>query len=277
MFYYAVAIGHKTGVYNKWEDCKKNIENFKNPIYRKFDNVDDANNFILKHKDKTITKIDDKYDKDSIYVYTDGACFNNGSKNAKAGIGIYISDDNINNVSRELEGDKLTNNIAELTAAIEGINIIKKQDIKNKVIVTDSEYVIKCATTYGAKLAANEWKTSRDKTPPNVELVKRLYELTNKYKINFKHIMAHTDNKDIHSLGNYNADKLANESIQVSKQHDGLFPPIKKDNEKIIYLNVSFAEKDKAKAKGAKWNPERKKWYIYENNEYKDELLKMYS
>ena len=277
MFYYAVAIGHKTGVYNKWEDCKKNIENFKNPIYRKFDNVDDANNFILKYKDKTITKIDDKYDKDSIYVYTDGACFNNGSKNAKAGIGIYISDDNINNVSRELEGDKLTNNIAELTAAIEGINIIKKQDIKNKVIVTDSEYVIKCATTYGAKLAANEWKTSRDKTPPNVELVKRLYELTNKYKINFKHIMAHTDNKDIHSLGNYNADKLANESIHVSKQHDGLFPPIKKDNEKIIYLNVSFAEKDKAKAKGAKWNPERKKWYIYENNEYKDELLKMYS
>ena len=277
MFYYAVAIGHKTGVYNKWEDCKKNIENFKNPIYRKFDNVDDANNFILKYKDKTITKIDDKYDKDSIYVYTDGACFNNGSKNAKAGIGIYISDDNINNVSRELEGDKLTNNIAELTAAIEGINIIKKQDIKNKVIVTDSEYVIKCATTYGAKLAANEWKTSKDKTPPNVELVKRLYELTNKYKINFKHIMAHTDNKDIHSLGNYNADKLANESIHVSKQHDGLFPPIKKDNEKIIYLNVSFAEKDKAKAKGAKWNPERKKWYIYENNEYKDELLKMYS
>ena len=277
MFYYAVAIGHKTGVYNKWEDCKKNIENFKNPIYRKFDNVDDANSFILKYKDKTITKIDDKYDKDSIYVYTDGACFNNGSKNAKAGIGIYISDDNINNVSRELEGDKLTNNIAELTAAIEGINIIKKQDIKNKVIVTDSEYVIKCATTYGAKLAANEWKTSKDKTPPNVELVKRLYELTNKYKINFKHIMAHTDNKDIHSLGNYNADKLANESIHVSKQHDGLFPPIKKDNEKIIYLNVSFAEKDKAKAKGAKWNPERKKWYIYENNEYKDELLKMYS
>lgn len=274
MFYYAVAIGHKIGVYNKWDDCKKNIENFKNPIYRKFDNIDDANNFILKYNDKKITNEDDK---DTIYVYTDGACYNNGSKNAKAGIGIYISDDNINNVSRELTGDKLTNNIAELIAAIEGINIIKKQDIKNKVIVTDSEYVIKCATTYGAKLAAKEWKTSKDKSPPNVELVKKIYDLTNKYKINFKHIMAHTDNKDKHSLGNYNADKLANESIQVSKQPDGLFPPIKKDIEKIIYLNVSFADKDKAKAKGAKWNPERKKWYIYENNEYKDELLKMYS
>ena len=35
MFYYAVAIGHKTGVYNKWEDCKKNIEktNWENIVY----------------------------------------------------------------------------------------------------------------------------------------------------------------------------------------------------------------------------------------------------
>ena len=28
----------------------------------------------------------------SIDIYTDGACINNGKKNAKAGIGIYISE-----------------------------------------------------------------------------------------------------------------------------------------------------------------------------------------
>jgi ribonuclease HI len=283
MFYYAVAVGHKVGIFNKWEDCKKNIDNFKGPKYRKFDNEEDANNFILKYASKV--DVNDKndtdnkeIDKDILYIYTDGACYNNGSKNAKAGIGIYFSEDNVNNVSRELSGDKLTNNIAELSAVIEAINIIKKMDIKKKVIVTDSEYAIKCATTYGAKLEANEWKTSKDKIPPNIEFVKKLYELTNKYKINYKHVMAHTGNKDIHSIGNYNADKLANESISITTPNDGLFPPIKrKDNEKIIYLNVSFAEKDKAKAKGAKWNPEKKKWYIYDNNENKEELLKTYS
>lgn len=30
----------------------------------------------------------------------------------------------------------------------------------------------------------------------------------------------------------------------------------------IVWLNVPFAEKDQAKALGARWNPARKKWYV---------------
>src|SRR5690606_6413833 len=30
----------------------------------------------------------------------------------------------------------------------------------------------------------------------------------------------------------------------------------------ITFLNVSFAEKDAAKALGARWNPEMRKWYV---------------
>lgn len=73
-----------------------------------------------------------------------------------------------------MEGENLTNNIAELTAVIRAILIIKKMDFKNKVIVTDSEYVIKCATTYGEKLSKNDWKSStKDKEVPNLNLVKK--------------------------------------------------------------------------------------------------------
>ena len=54
--------------------------------------------------------------------------------------------------------------------------------------------------------------------PPNVELVKKLYELTNKYKIQYKHIEAHTDRTDRHSIGNYNADKLANSCLGIKKE-----------------------------------------------------------
>jgi len=263
--YYAVAVGLNIGVFTTWDECKKNVENISTAIYKKFDNEEDANNFIAEYKD-------------TLYVYTDGACFNNGSKNAKAGIGIYFSKDNDNNVSRELVGEDLTNNIAELSAAIEAINMIKKMDVKKKVIVTDSEYVIKCATTYGAKLAAKNWEFKKDKIPPNVELVKRLFELTTKYNIQYKHVMAHTTNKDRHSVGNYYADKLANESISGA---EGKLPHIKQkrpdtDLSKVIFLNVPFAEKDKAKAKGAKWNPEKKKWYILEDNENKNDLIKKY-
>ena len=256
--FYAVAVGVKKGVYTTWEECKQNIENVENAKYKKFATIDDALEFVEENSN-------------SIFVYTDGSCINNGSENAKAGIGIYFKKDDPRNLSKELTSDtvKLTNNIAELTAAIEAINLIKKEDYEKKIIVTDSEYIIKCATTYGKKLDANEWKSSKDKEVPNINLVKKIYELTNKYNITFKHIKAHTENRDKHSIGNYYADKLANEAI-------GLSPETKKDTKKKIILNVSFSKKDDAKSKGARWDPALKKWYIYEDNTNKDELIKLY-
>ena len=259
--YYAVAAGHKIGIYENWDECNKSIEDYKNPIYKKFDNMEDAKKFIEEYAD-------------TIYVYTDGACSGNGNKNALAGIGIYFSKDNENNVSEKLEGENLTNNIAELTAVIRAILIIKKMDFKNKVIVTDSEYVIKCATTYGEKLSKNDWKSStKDKEVPNLNLVKKIYELTNKYDIKYKHIKAHTGNKDRHSISNYYADKLANDSIGISGSSGG---GDSGERSKKIYLNVPYAEKDKAKADGARWDPGAKKWYVSSDNKNKDKLISTY-
>jgi ribonuclease HI len=260
--YYAVAKGHTIGIYNNWDECKKNIDNIENPIYKKFATEEEAKDFI----DENIN---------TIHIYTDGACHNNGSKNALAGIGVYFAKDSEFNISRKLEGGSLTNNIAELTAAIEGINIIKKMEYKNKIVVTDSEYVIKCATTYGDKLAVQEWLCKKTKLPPpNVELVKKIYQLTKKYDIKFKHIPAHTNNKDKHSICNYYADKLANECIEGPKETK---MKKEKETENKIYLNVSYAQKDDAKSKGARWDPSKKKWYIFETNPNKKELLEIYS
>lgn len=258
--YYSVPSGIKCGIYNTWEECKENIEGFNNPIYKKFDDEKKAKEFY-----------DEFYN--ILYVYTDGACHNNGKENAVAGIGIYFSKDNENNVSMKLEGDDLTNNIAELTAIIKAIQIIKKIDIEKKVIVTDSEYAIKCATTYGSKLEKNNWQTKEGKTPPNIELVKKLYELTKKYNISYKHIQAHTDRTDRHSIGNYNADKLANSCLGIIKKTDS------NNESNKIYLKVSFSQKDDAKSKGARWDANSKKWYIYENYDNiknKEYLLKTY-
>jgi ribonuclease HI len=247
--FYAVAKGIKVGVYSSWNECKRNIEEFEEPVYKKFETEKEAAEFI------------DEY-KNTLYVYTDGSCINNGSKNAKAGIGIFFSKKDERNVSRELIGENLTNNIAELTAIIDAINIIKKEPIKNKIIVTDSEYAIKCATNYGKKLEANGWLTTTKKeTPPNVELVKEIYRLTNKYNIQYQHVDAHTGLKDRHSIGNENADLLANSSISnVEKKQ-------KKDK---IYLEVPFQDKDIVKEKGAKWDVDKRKWFIYSDNEYKE-------
>jgi ribonuclease HI len=86
------------------------------------------------------------------YVYTDGACSNNGKKNAKAGIGIYFGHDDPRNVSQRIEG-KQTNNTAELGAILHVYTILEKDILSGKKIgiVTDSIYAIRCATTYGKK------------------------------------------------------------------------------------------------------------------------------
>ena len=38
------------------------------------------------------------------------------------------------------------------------------------------------------------------------------------------------------------------------------------DNKYIIYLEVPFSKKDIVKNLGAKWDPQKKKWYIYNDN-----------
>jgi len=258
--FYAVAIGRNKGVYTNWNECKIQIDGFDNPVFKKFDNIQDATSFINDYLN-------------NLYVYTDGACINNGSDNARAAIGIYFNKNNPLNVSKELNPNdfksKLTNNIAELKAAIEAIEIIKDFSHQNKFIVSDSEYMIKSATTYGKKLESKNWKNSENKKPPNLSLVKQLYQLTNTYNIKYIHILAHTNNKDKHSIGNYYADLFANKAIENTKDFE-------KDNFNKIYLNVPYKDKDDAKSKGAMWNVQKKKWYILDNNNNKEELVQKY-
>ena len=118
-----------------------------------------------------------------IYVYTDGACSNNGKPNAKAGLGVFFGDGDTRNLSKKVEG-KQTNNVAELSAIIEVYRILEK-DIeagKNVLICSDSNIAIGWCTTTGRKYANNNWKKGKNtkKKIPNVELIKEAYELFNK-------------------------------------------------------------------------------------------------
>ena len=145
------------------------------------------------------------------YVYTDGACSNNGKINAKAGIGIYFKDNDKRNISKRITG-KQTNNRAELLAIIVAYFTIEKdvEDGNTIVIVTDSEYAMRCFTTYGEKCEKQGWK----KDIPNKELVQQGYELfKDKQNISLKHVRAHTGETDVHSIGNAKADTLATQCL----------------------------------------------------------------
>jgi ribonuclease HI len=198
------------------------------------------------------------------FVYTDGACSNNGRGNSKAGIGIFFSENDPRNVSRRLEG-KQTNNTAELTAILEAYHIISNELEcgEEYTLVTDSEYSLKCVGKYGEKCSKNGWVDDI----PNKELVRNVYECYSKHSnISYLHIRSHTGGTDIHSLGNEQADRLASLSIGLG----ALGQPTK------IFLNVPFQRKDEAKTLGAKWEPSKKKWYIMSNNENREILLKSF-
>ena len=225
MVYYAVANGRKIGICLNWKDCSDSVKGYKNARYKKFDTKEEAEYFISSYKQIKISKDkskgkgkidinDNDNDNDfspDYYVYTDGACSNNGRDNALTGIGIFFGICDKRNVSKKLEG-KQTNNIAELTAIMEAYLIIEK-DIKNGkkiAIVSDSEYAIKCVTSYGEKCDKKQWKMDI----PNKKLVQTVYEMyKDKSNIRFFHVKAHTNNTDIHSIGNMHADKLANLAI----------------------------------------------------------------
>tara|TARA_B110000971_G_scaffold221834_1_gene270895 strand:- start:1329 stop:2276 length:948 start_codon:yes stop_codon:yes gene_type:complete len=193
-----------------------------------------------------------------IYVYTDGSCIYNGKPNAKAGIGVFFGENDPRNVSERIEG-KQSNNTAELKAIIKAIHILDTDiSLGHKIIIySDSLYSIRGATTYGRKMQSQQWRKRRKGTfidIPNKDLIKQLYTLYTKYKnVELKHIKAHTNKQDKHSIGNDWADKLANRAIDHF---------ITIDHSDRIYLNVPYSEKEGVKKYGGRWDKDKKKWYI---------------
>ena len=281
MTFYAVANGRTIGIFLNWNDCNNSVKKYKNALYKKFNTKEEADNFI-KVNEKNIDNMNNNIQNHNIivnskddnivfnpdyYVYTDGACSNNGKDNALAGIGIFFGINDNRNISKKIEG-KQTNNAAELSAIIETYHIIENDILNGKkiAIVSDSEYVIKCVSSYGEKCYKKCWNVDI----PNKDLVKIAYEMyKDKLNIQFIHIKAHTNNTDIHSFGNDNADKLANIAIGLES--------CPYNTSTKIYLIIPFIKKDEIKKIGGVWDTNKKKWYVYENNKNIDKILTIFS
>jgi ribonuclease HI len=269
MVFYAVANGRTIGIFSNWKDCNDSVKGYKNAIYKKFDTKEDAELFIQAKYNITetskIISIENTIDFiPDYYVYTDGACSNNGKVNACAGIGIFFAINDNRNVSRKIDG-KQTNNTAELRAIIDTYPIIENDIIHGTkiTIVTDSEYAIKCLSGYGEKCYKQGWVADI----PNKELVKQLYELyKDKSNVQFMHIKAHTNKDDVHSIGNDHADRLAN--LAIGLEDCPYHHAVSK-----IYLVVQFVRKDEIKKWGGLWDANKKKWFIYENNVHANVIL----
>ena len=146
-----------------------------------------------------------------ITIYTDGACIGNPGPGGWAAIII------MDNKKFELfGGEKLTtNNRMELTAAIKALEYCAKQErkqlsLKQIKIYTDSTYLKEGITVWIKNWEKNNWKTADKQNVKNVDLWKKLKELTIKRKVIWVWVKGHSNN-----TMNDLADRLAKKAIPV--------------------------------------------------------------
>ncbi len=238
--YYSVHKGRIPGVYTKWEDCKNQIEKFDGAEFKKFENEEEANNFMqngfgkkgfqgtknqkihnaIVAKNENRMKEMEESDKEKIYIYTDGSLIRQG-KLVGCGYGYYIPVTNLR-VSKKLVDSKITNNRAELRAILESVESLPDEEKNNKkiCIFTDSQYCIYLFTGTGERYKKNGYKNNGEEVP-NVDLIEELLNIKSKYDIALLKVEAHTNNQDVHSLGNKTADQLANDAAQEDMKNKG--------------------------------------------------------
>ena len=119
--------------------------------------------------------------------------------------GVYLL---YKNEKKEFYGGKLntTNNQMELTAAIEGLKVLK-EPCKVK-LYTDSKYVMDGINSWIANWKKNNWKTASKKDVKNKDLWIELDAETCKHEIEWIWVKGHSGN-----IGNEKADALANMGI----------------------------------------------------------------
>lgn len=140
-------------------------------------------------------------------VYVDGSCSNNGSPNARAALGIWSPGDEIVEHSEVLEGHKLTNQVAELSAILRALQIFYGEN--ELFVYSDSEYSVRTLTEWAYEWRKNGWRRSGGKDVANVVLVREIIEMLDTMKeegkvVTIIHVRGHSDN-----VGNVNADRLA--------------------------------------------------------------------
>ena len=186
-------------------------------------------------------------------LFTDGSTLNNQKSKSGCSYGGYggyvlYSNGEEQVYSNPLEGDKITNQVAELMALKYGLEIVILKVPKDFIYVyTDSTYVINIYTNWINKWIKEEWKKTDGKIIENMDLIKEIndYIIANKIKIFFKHVKAHQEKPQEGTpeyllwYGNNKADELAVYSANISKE---------RHQERVI-LDKQIKEKVKSKRK----------------------------
>lgn len=137
-----------------------------------------------------------------VVIYTDGACSGNPGPGGWGAVLEY------GEKQKCISGfvDNTTNNRMELTAAIKGLQSLKKPVAVK--LYTDSKYVKQGITEWIVKWKYANWQTSAKKPVKNVDLWQALDELCEIHSVEWCWVKGHAG-----VVGNEMADALARDAI----------------------------------------------------------------
>jgi len=128
-----------------------------------------------------------------LILYTDGSCVKNGTDEARASYGVYISENSPNNESGLLPvGYRQSNNSAEIYAAARGLIIAKQLNYTAVEIRTDSEFLINCINNRLPFWLTNNWQTAGKKNVRNRSELEYFLKCSKGLQVRFKHIKGHS-------------------------------------------------------------------------------------
>ena len=147
--------------------------------------------------------------KNTVVVYTDGACSGNPGPGGWGSVLMY------NGHRRELSGGEreTTNNRMELMAAIAALETLKRPCTVE--LHTDSTYVMKGISEWIANWKARGWKTAAKKPVKNVDLWQRLDEAASRHRVDWRWVKGHSGVPE-----NERADELARAGIAALRGED---------------------------------------------------------
>jgi ribonuclease HI len=139
---------------------------------------------------------------DRVYMYTDGACRGNPGPGGWGAL-LRYKDKEI-----ELFGGEpdTTNNRMELTAAIRGLEALKRPC--RVTVATDSTYVLKGISEWLPNWIRKGWKTAANTPVKNADLWQLLVEAQRRHEVDWQWIRGHNGHPE-----NERADRLANRGI----------------------------------------------------------------
>lgn len=147
-------------------------------------------------------------------AYVDGACINNGKANARGGWGALLRNPQgaTLEIAGPLDGERQTNQRAELTAFIMALKAVKKP--AQFEVYSDSQYVVRGINEWMAGWKARGWKKPGNKPLDNSDLWLEVDSLLGFHQVSIGWVKGHSGHP-----GNDKADALAENAATFQKAH----------------------------------------------------------